>query len=100
MLCFVVDTANVASFSEAIILFLEALKDPELEGKPVLLLLNKMDMAPPHMPGSFKEALCWDLLQKQVQDTRQIRLKQMSGLWPGEAAAVLAEVAAMLPAAL
>ena len=76
MLCFVVDAADVAGFSEAVILLLEALRAPDLHGKPVLLLLNKKDMAPVGKAGCFREMLCWEQLLAEQQGLRQLQCKE------------------------
>jgi len=82
---------------QAVILLLDALAHPELATKPVLLILNKMEVAPAQMPGTFKEMLgLKEILEQERGQGRVMECLEGSALQRGFAGEALSKAKALL----
>ena len=97
LLLFVVDLSDVARFSEALVLFLDALAHPDMVNKPILLVLNKLSVAPSQNLGLFKDMLDLEPLLKQERAKgRRIESLEGDAVRGTFAASVFGEAQALL----
>lgn len=77
---FVMDISNPSQAAASVIEFLNILAHPDLDGKPILLVVNKIDAVHTMSPQSFADLVCLDELKSVCSNSISIhRVSALDG---------------------